>query len=91
MWNFTQRAFSANHQNFADVVPTEEELARDKVLEQIFNMTVVKDPLQPKHRARLKLQSVVLDDMVATMGRFGASIFGMKEREQISFWLEHAL
>ncbi len=36
---------SANHQNFANIVPAQKELARDKILEQIFNMAVVKDSL----------------------------------------------
>ena len=61
---FSEGVRSANHQDFANVIPAEKKLARSKVLKQIFYVTVIEDPLQLKALNGLEFQSIFLDDMV---------------------------
>jgi hypothetical protein len=55
----------ANHQDFADVVPAQKELAGSKVLKKIFYVAVIEDPLQLKALDGFEFERILLDDMVA--------------------------
>ena len=82
---------SANHQDFADVIPAEKELAGSKVLKQIFDVAVIEDPLQLKSLNGLQFERIFLDDMVARIERFHPCILGMKEGQQVALGLQHGL
>ena len=82
---------SANHQDFADVIPAQKELAGSKVLKQIFYVAVIEDPLQLKALDGLKLESIFLDDMVARIERFRPCVLGMEEGQQVALGLQHGL
>ena len=54
----------ANHQDFADVIPAQKELAGSKVLKKIFYVAVIEDPLQLEALEGFKFERILLDDMV---------------------------
>src|SRR3954470_2407689 len=80
-----------NHQHFANIIATEEELAGGKVLKQIFDVPVIENPLQLKARDRLQFERVFLNNMVAGIQRFRSSILCMKKGQQMALGLQHDL
>jgi hypothetical protein len=82
---------SPNHQNFADVIPAKEKLAGGEILEEILDVAVIEDPLQLKALNRLEFKRIFLDDMVAGIERFHASVLGVKKGQQVSLGLQHGL
>src|SRR5258708_15551939 len=81
----------ANHQDFPNVIPAEKELARGKVLEQVFDVPIIEDPLQLKPLNRLKFEGIFLNDVVAGIEGFRAGVLGMKEGQQVALGLQHGL
>src|ERR1700747_2222433 len=78
--NFTSDASvkyrSADHQDFPYVVAPQKELARGKVLEEIFDVPVVEDSLQVKTLDRLQLKRVFLHNVVAGIQGFLPGVLG---------------
>ena len=54
-----------NHQNFSNIVPAEKELTRGEVFEQIFDVPVIKNPLQLKALDRFKFKRIFLDNVMS--------------------------
>ena len=82
---------SANHQDFTNVVAAQKELAGGEVFKEIFNMTVIEDPLQLKALDGFEFQRILLNDMVPRIQGFGPSVLGVKEGQKVALGLQHGL
>src|SRR5579862_3741557 len=72
------------HQHFADVVAAQEELDGRIIAEQVLDVAIVEDALQPDAADAMQLQRVLGRNVVAVERRFRTGVLGVKERQQQS-------
>ena len=75
----------ADDQHFPHVIASEKELQRGVIMEEIFNMAIIEDALQPELRAMLEAKRVGAMNVVAIIRRVWPSIFCVEESEQVAF------
>lgn len=79
----------ADDQHFPHVIASEKELQRGVIMEEIFNMAIIEDALQPELRAMLEAKRVGAMNVVAIIRRIWSGVFRMKESEQVAFRVQH--
>jgi len=62
-----------------------------EVMEEILDVPVIEDALQAEARNLLQLQGIGAGNVIATVGSLWAGVFGMKEAQQHTARLHHAV
>src|ERR1035437_7037719 len=72
----------ANHQHFANIVASQEELYGCVIAKEIFDVAVIEDALQSELGPALQLEGLGISDVIAEIRRLGPRVAGMEESQE---------